>query len=139
RGRSFAMWRHLPGYAARDASGIDLYFRFDLYVEANHIALSGADEADMRALRRRASGLFPPQCHTLWFSIDGAITDEPPTELRLPYTPAPELPGDGCDYNVNPQRWYALELAGTLPWLPAWTQHCVQARDASIGHLRASA
>lgn len=138
RGRSFAMWRHLPCHAARDASGIDLYFRFDLYVEASHIALSGADDADMRALRRRASGMFPPQCHTLWVSIDGAITDEPPTELRAPYTPAPKLPGDGCDYNVNPQRWYALERAGILPWLPAWMQHCLQARDASIRHLRAS-
>jgi len=59
--------------------------------------------------------------------------------LRAPYTPAPKLPGDGCDYNVNPQRWYALERAGILPWLPAWMQHCLQARDASIAHLRTSA
>lgn len=138
RGRSFAMWRHLPSHAARDASGIDLYFRFDLYVEAGPVALSGGDDADTRALRRRASGMFPPQFHTLWVSIDGTVTNEPPTELRAPYTPAQKLPGDGCDYNLNPQRWYALERAGILPWLPAWMQHCLQARDISIGHLQAS-
>lgn len=138
RGRSFAMWRHLPGYETRDASGVDLYFRFDLHVEAAPAPSSESDDAETRALRRRASGMFPPQCHTLWVSIDGAITNEPPTELRAPYTPAPKLPGDGCDYNLNPQRWYALERAGILPWLPAWMQHCSQARDAAIGHLRAA-
>lgn len=138
RGRSFAMWRHLPGHEARDASGIDLYFRFDLHVEAVPVPSSESDDAETHALRRRASGIFPPQCHTLWVSIDGAITNEPPTELRAPYTPAPKLPGDGCDYNLNPQRWYVLERAGVLPWLPAWMQHCSQARDTSIGHLRAS-
>ena len=78
RGRSFAMWRHLPGHEARDASGIDLYFRFDLHVEAGSLASAASDDADTRALRRRASGMFPPQCHTLWVSIDGAINDEPP-------------------------------------------------------------
>lgn len=138
RGRSFAMWRYLPDHAARDASGIDLYFRFDLYVEAGPFTPSGADDADTRALLRRASAMFPPQCHTLWVSIDGAITEEPPIELRAPYTPAPKSLGEGCDYNLNPQRWYAVERAGILPWLPAWMQHCLQARDASIGHLRAS-
>ena len=138
RGRSFAMWRHLPGYEARDASGIDLYFRFDLHVEAGFLASAASDDAGTRALRRRASGMFPPQRHTLWVSIDDAITDEPPPELREPYTPAPKLPNDGCDYNLNPQRWYALERAAILPWLPAWRQHCLQARDASVDHLQAS-
>lgn len=138
RGRSFAMWRHLPGHEARDASGIDLYFRFDLNVEAGPVPSSESDDAETRALRRRASGMFPPQCHTMWVSIDGAITNEPPPELRAPYTPEPKLPGNGCDYNLNPQRWYGLERAAILPWLPAWMQHCLQARDASIGHLRDS-
>lgn len=138
RGRSFAMWRYLPGHTARDASGIDLYFRFDLHVEVGFSSLSATDDADTRALRRRASGIFPPQCHTLWVSIDGSVTNEPSAELRAPYAPEPKSPGDGFDINLNPQRWNALERAGILPWLPAWMQHCLQAREASMGHLRAS-
>ncbi|MET3653125.1 protein DpdE [Dyella japonica] len=138
RGRSFAMWRHLPGHNARDASGIDLYFRFDVHVEVDPSSLSASDPLDTRALRRHASGIFPPQAHTVWVSIDGTITNAPPPELRTPYTLEPQLPGGGRDYNLNPERWYALERVEILPWLSEWKRHCLQARDASMDHLRSS-
>lgn len=138
RGRSFAMWRHLPDYQATDASGIDLYFRFDVYVEADFVALSALEPAGARALRRHASGIFPEQCHTLWVGMGGSVSSTPPPDLRAPYTITSQLPGDGRDYNINPQRWYTLERAAILPWLPEWLRHCLHARDASIDHLRNS-
>jgi len=122
RGRAFAMWRHRPSFEARDASGIDLWFRFDFLIEADLQAPDG--DAD-HALCRRAEHHFPPQFHTVWVDMAGAVTVEPTAEISEAYLPVDQ--GGGRDFHLNPLRWQILRMQDHVPWTVEWRRYCEEA------------
>ena len=122
RGRVFAMWRHRPDFEACDASGIDLWFRFDFLVEAD---LPAPEDDAARALCRRAERHFPPQFFTVWVDMAGGVTMEAPVKLVEAYLP--EDDGSGRDFNLNPRRWQILLMQDHVPWTVEWRRHCEQA------------
>jgi ATP-dependent helicase HepA len=126
RGRVFAMWRHRVGFQARDASRIDLWFRFDFLVEAD---LPVPTDDASRALRRRAEQHFAPRFYTVWVDMTGAVTMEPRDELAEPYLPADG--GSGRDFTLNPRRWQILNMQDYIPWTVGWRQHCEQAAQTA--------
>lgn len=127
RGRVFAMWRHRSDYEARDASGCDLWFRFDFLVEAR---LPDADDDAARALSRRAEQHFPPQFHTVWVDATREATMAPPVHLAEDYRQS-EL-GPGRDYNLNPRRWQILQIQDNVPWLLEWRRHCEESAERAL-------
>jgi len=134
RGRVFAMWRHWPGYEVRDASGVDLFYRFDFLIEAD---IADGDDDATRALRRRAEGHFPPQFHTVWIDVGGTEFTDARTVLSAPYRPAEAQDGSGRDYNMNPRRWQVLQMQRDFPWTTQWSQHCAQARARARSFIAA--
>ena len=116
------MWRHRRTFEGRDASGVDLWFRFDFLIEAD-VPASIDDSA--RALCRRAEQHFPPQFHTVWVDMAGAVTMAPPAEVAEAYLP--EDKGRGRDFNLNPHRWQVLHMQDHVPWIMEWPRHCEQA------------
>jgi len=130
RGRVFAMWRHRPDYEASDASGCDLWFRFDFLVRAS---LLDADDDAARALIRRAEQHFPPQFHTVWVDATREATMAPPAHLVEEYRSS--APGLGRDYNLNPCRWQILQMQDDVPWLLEWRRHCEAAADRALQFL----
>lgn len=122
RGRVFAMWRHRPAFEARDASGIDLWFRFDFLIEAD---LPPPEDDAGRALCRRAERHFPPQFHTVWVDMAGDVTMEPSADLAEAYLP--DDLGSGRDFNLNACRWQVLQMQDHVPWTVEWRRHCEQA------------
>jgi ATP-dependent helicase HepA len=131
RGRIYAMWRHVPAYEPRDASGVDLFFRLDFLVEGDLPAGSLATGDAVRALRRRMDGHFPPQFHTVWVLPGGHCTTESPPELQTPYTKGGAETGSGRDYNLNAKRWQVLEMRSDIPWTTHWSKHCNEASAAA--------
>lgn len=127
RGRVFAMWRHWPEYEARDASGCDLWFRFDFIVEASVL---DADNDAARALIRRAEQHFPPQFHTVWVDATREVTMAPPMLVAETYSKSWQ--GPGRDYNLNPHRWQILEMQDNVPWLLEWRRHCEEAAERAL-------
>lgn len=127
RGRVFAMWRYRPDYEARDASGCDLWFRFDFLVEAS---LPDADDDATRALIRRAEQLFPPQFHTVWVDATRDVTMVPTAHLAEDYRKSEQ--GSGRDYNLNPGRWQFLHMQDNVPWLLEWRSHCDEAAERAL-------
>lgn len=124
RGRVFAMWRHRPEFEARDASGVDLWFRFDFLIEADLPV--GHDDAT-RALCRRAERHFQPQFHSVWVDTSDVATIFPPTEIVEAYLPEDE--GVGRDFNLNPRRWQILRMQDHVPWMVDWRRHCEKAAE----------
>lgn len=129
RGRIYAMWRHLPSYEPRDASNVDLFFRFDFLVEADLVPDGQPEDDSVRALRRRVDGHFPPQFQSLWVLPDKQCTTEPPPALLMPYSPRGSAEhGAGRDYNVNARRWQLLDMQRDIPWTTEWSRHCEEAK-----------
>ena len=131
RGRVFAMWRHRPNYEARDASGCDLWFRFDFSV---HAGLPDADDDAGRALIRRAEQHFPPQFHSVWVNATHDVTMTPPGGLAEDYRTYDQ--GLGRDYNLNPSRWQALHDQDKVPWLLEWRRHCELAAQQALKFIK---
>jgi hypothetical protein len=121
------MWRHRPAYEVRDASGCDLWFRFDFVVEAN---VPETDEDAARALVRRAEQHFPPRFHTVWVDATQTVTMDPPALLVEAYRKS-DL-GPGRDYNLNPRRWQILQMQDNVPWLLEWRRHCEAAAERAL-------
>ena len=117
RGRVAAVWRYVPDYDARDASGCDLWYRFDFRVRAAVPAGEGARE---RALERRAEQHFPQQFYTVWMQAAHEAMTIPPAIVTAPYRGV----SVGHDYNLNPDRWERLLSEGGTPWLAEWRRHC---------------
>ena len=131
RGRAFAMWRHRPTFEARDASGCDLWFRFDFLVEAD---LTESDDDAARALKRRAEQHFAPQFYTVWVSAADETTLEPPDVLLGAYRNSNHI--DGRDFNLNPRRWQALHMhIDSVPWLLEWRRHCQSAAKRALDYI----
>jgi ATP-dependent helicase HepA len=128
RGRIFAMWRHRPDYVARDASGCDLWFRFDYLVQANP---DDGHDAESGALARRVEQHFQRQFYTVWVEATGEVTMSPPKEISEAYR------GDELsrDFNLNLDRWEALRSRDDVPWLMGWHQHCDWAVDRAFRYL----
>jgi ATP-dependent helicase HepA len=140
RGRVSAMWRYWPAYVASDASGHDLFFRFDFLVEAQ---AEGDTEADQisgdgyaRALRRRLDGCFPPEFTTIWVGADGSTVENPPPQLTARYRGSRQLGPEGRDFNLNPIRWHRLALRDDLPWLLEWEATCRQAQALALDRVK---
>jgi ATP-dependent helicase HepA len=119
RGRVFAMWRYRPDYVANDASGCDLWFRFEFLVEAR---LPPAKTDAARALVRRAEQHFPPKFFTVWVDASRGATMDPPAVITDTYRQSHR--GGGRDYNLNPSRWQSLLTRHAVPWLLDWRRHC---------------
>jgi ATP-dependent helicase HepA len=131
RGRAFAMWRYRPTFQARDASGCDLWFRFDFIVESN---VAEFDEDAARALKRRAEQHFAPQFYTVWVSAADGATLQPPDVLLEDYRKS--SPVHGRDFNLNPHRWQTLHLnIYSVPWLLEWSRHCQNAAASALAFI----
>jgi ATP-dependent helicase HepA len=131
RGRAYAMWRHTPAYTPQDASGVDLFFRFDFMIEADLRPAEGAAGDETRALRRRVEAHFPPRFYSVWVLPDGSCVRQAPSALEAPYrsTVGSADLGAGRDYNLNAQRWRVLDMQSAIPWLRDWSKQCGQAGD----------
>ncbi len=131
RGRAFAMWRHRPSFEVHDASGCDLWFRFDFVVEPN-LTESGNDAE--RALRRRAEQHFAPMFYTVWVSAADGATLDPPDVLLEGYRNSDHPLGR--DYNLNPRRWQTLQMqVDSVPWLVDWRRHCQNAAASALTYI----
>jgi ATP-dependent helicase HepA len=131
RGRAFAMWRQRPSFEARDASGCDLWFRFDFLVEAN---LAESDDDTTRALKRRAEQHFAPQFYTVWVSAADGATLQPPDVLLEAYRKSDHI--HGRDFNLSPRRWQTLHIQiDTVPWLLDWRRHCQNAAACALAYI----
>jgi ATP-dependent helicase HepA len=131
RGRVFAMWRHRPTFEARDASGCDLWFRFDFLVEAN---LAESDDDATRALKRRAEQHLTPQFYTVWVSAADGATLQPPDVILEPYRNSDHI--HGRDFNLNSRRWQTLQMhIGSVPWLLGWQRHCQNAAASALTYI----
>lgn len=125
------MWRHRPSFEARDASGCDLWFRFDFVVEAN---LTESDDDSARALMRRAEQHFTPQFYTVWVSAADGATLQPPDVLLEPYRNLDHI--HGRDFNLNPRRWQTLQMQiDSVPWLLEWRRHCQNAAASALAYI----
>jgi ATP-dependent helicase HepA len=140
RGRVFAVWRHWPDYDATDASGNDLFFRFDFLVEADlQDGAASEDTAGLtmnRALQRRADGCLAPQFITVWIGADRKAVVHPTDYLTAPYRNRPAAEGQGRDYNLNSARWHRLATREDVPWLQNWGPVCRQAHEDALAHVR---
>lgn len=131
RGRSFAMWRQRPTFVARDASGCDLWFRFDFLVEAN---ITGSGDDAGRALRRRAEQHFAPRFYTVWVSAADGATLRPPDIFLEAYCKSDHIPGR--DFNLNARRWQTLQMrVDSVPWLLEWRRHCEDAAASALAYI----
>jgi ATP-dependent helicase HepA len=142
RGRTFAMWRYLPGYRANLVA--DLHFRFDFVVEADIAAAVSVLKArgvgggaSTAAARRRADMALPPFFKTVWLNTELLpICDQDKLDaLERPYTPD----GVGAaahDLNLNAQRWRRLSRLD-IPELENWPALCAEARKRAEAILQA--
>jgi ATP-dependent helicase HepA len=131
RGRVFAMWRHRPTFEAQDASGCDLWFRFDFLVEAN---IAPSDDDATRAIKRRAEQHLAPQFFTVWVNAAEGATLQPPDVLLEDYRNSDHLLGR--DFNLNPRRWQTLQMhIGLVPWLVEWRRHCLSAASSAQTYI----
>lgn len=141
RGRSTAMWRHMPGYVSNGIA--DLFFRFDYIVTADIAAATGVliqagkgTVAAESAVRRRGDMALPPFQQTIWFDRElEPVTDASMlTLLNLAYRPEAADQG-GRDFNLNPKRWRNLARVD-IPEQHNWSGLCTIARQKSEAHLR---
>jgi ATP-dependent helicase HepA len=122
RGRAFAMWRYRPSLVARDASGSDLWFRFDFLIEAG---VPETHDDFSRAIKRRAEQHFTPRFYTVWVSAADGATLQPPDVVSAEYRDSDSADGGGRDFNLNFRRWDRLYARLDLvPWLMEWRRHC---------------
>ena len=142
RGRTFAMWRYVPGYRADLLA--DLHFRFDFVVEADVAAAASelvargvGGGASTAAARRRADMSLPPFFKTVWLNSELLPVDDPDRleALERPYAPD----GGGAvarDLNLNAQRWRRLSRLD-IPELENWPALCAEARKRAEAILHA--
>lgn len=134
RGRAFAVWRVDRDHVAQDASGVDLFFRFDFVATPSlpdlHDFQSPHETILHAALARKASQLMPPCFLRIWIDGNGRVIENPPEVLLEPYHPSWE--GASKDYNLNPNRWRALPLDVRNAWMRDWTTLCQSRRDIAV-------
>lgn len=136
RGRAFAVWRVDRDHVAQDASGVDLYFRFDFVAaptmpDTEHSG-SAHDSVLYEALKRKATRLMPPCFLRIWVDGNGNVVTEPSATLTAPYTTS--WAGSRKDFNLNPERWRSLPQAARVAWMRDWGRMCNDRRDLATSH-----
>ena len=137
RGRSAAMWRHMPGYETDGAA--DIYIKFNFVVEAdvdaavNVYAITGSNiaSAARAALSRRGDTVFPPFFQSLWLNGSLEIVDDGKLQelLSRPYNK--DEPEKGyLDRNLTTKRWRNLIELG-LPVMDYWKEWVSRAKQAA--------
>ena len=130
RGRAFAVWRADRSYSPNDASGADLYFRFDFLVHAVASPSDHSESSDdlivQGALARKANRLLPPSFVRIWVDGNGKVIDEPSELLLAPYQDS--WKGTRRDFNLNPKRWRALPTEVRSGWMRDWNTLCTRVR-----------
>lgn len=141
RGRSAAVWRHVPGYRLRSENPADTFLRFDFIVETDVAAAIGAmggtaDSGLATALSRRGDMALPPFYKTIWLDDElSAVTGPDLVEvLEAPYLKAPS-DGSYQDWNINSGRWPLVKELRMLV-TEDWRQWIPQARAKAEQLLR---
>ncbi|WP_440532400.1 protein DpdE [Variovorax sp. YR566] len=141
RGRAFGLWRVRSQHAVNDPSGADLYFRFDFVVEPETPSTTegpATRQIRAQALARQAGASLPPLYFTVWTSGAGEILESPPAVVLEDYKAGQGRPATGPDFNLNPERWRALQHTGRLTWLQEWDLLCKHARTKAERSVRQS-
>lgn len=141
RGRASGLWRVRPQHAVDDPSGADLFFRFDFVVEPESPPAtdsSAARQIRAHALARQAGASLPPLYFTVWTSGGGEILENPPEVVLEDYKAGQRQTSGGPDFNLNPERWRALQHTGKLTWLQEWDLLCKHARTKAERSVRQS-
>lgn len=146
RGRSVAMWRHVPGYKADEKA--DIFIRFDFIVDADidkaadYYSSFGSEtfKTARYALARRGDMAFPPFFQTIWLDGSMRLVDDEKllTILSQPYNKDEVSETNGITYhdkNLNSKRWQDVVELG-LPVMDYWSEWVVQARDSADTVLR---
>ena len=141
RGKSFAMWRFVPGSSAD--SGADIFLRFDFVLEADItrgveiLAKFGKHtNTAVSAIRRRGDMALPPFHRSIWLDrelkpvIDSAVL----SVLERGYQVEPDASG-GRDVNLNSKRWENV-LQLKFPELEYWSEFCFNGRSLAEDVLR---
>lgn len=138
RGRAFAVWRADRAYVPADASGADLFMRFEFVVSASVDRSAGfeGDVAGQHALARLAGTFLQPLAVTIWLDGRGRVVTDPPAVLTAPYNANWE--GTRRDFNLSPERWAALPRAVRSTWLEGWADFCAARLEDALISLRAS-
>lgn len=141
RGRTFAMWRFIPGYAGDPIA--DIFLRFDFVLEADIAPAlemleshGRTSNAALAAIRRRGDMALPPFYRPIWLDRElGLVTD--PHLLGLLESPyaVKEHDGGAFDLNLNSQRWRRL-MQLPVPELDFWAEFCTKARQSAERVLR---
>ena len=135
RGVCFAFWRHQRGYQATE--GADVFFRFDFVLEANQNCFASLLEqfpsANLSAMVRRTTELFPPKFVTLWLDSGFEPVSDPSIKacLKIPFSKTASE--TGTDYNLNPRRWNQVSDVYDLS---NWSTLCLAARRSAEGIFR---
>ena len=137
RGRSVAMWRHVPGYETDGAAEIFIKFNFvveadvDAAVNIYAVAGSNATNAARAALSRRGDTVIPPFFQSLWLNGSLEIVDDSKLQelLSRPYNKDESEKGY-MDRNLNTKRWSDLIELG-LPVMDYWKDWVSQAKQAA--------
>lgn len=134
RGRAFAVWRVDRNHVAQDASGVDLFFRFDFVanpaIPSSDDFQSPKDGILYAALTRKAGRLMPPCFLRIWVDGNGRVVEEPPDVLLATYNDG--WVGARRDFNLNPNRWRTLPLDVRSAWMRDWPALCQGRRDIAV-------
>lgn len=141
RGRSFALWREVPGYSAENIA--DIFLRFDFIAEVDLgqalsvLSEGGVDTVAARAaLRRRGDLVLPPRFSTIW--LDSSLSPVRDPKLREiledPYRPD-HGSGRYRDININARRWQRVKRLQLDP-VAHWSELCRKGREQAEIFLR---
>ncbi|MBD2425527.1 helicase [Phormidium sp. FACHB-1136] len=139
RGRAFALWRHIDTWPANE--GMEwLGFRFDYVIEADLSPVKQLlDEtqwqnANLRALQRRADALFPPFFRTVYLDTRMQVVKDT-TLLEILNRSYSQKGKPRQDYNLAKSR---LEVIDEFISRDDWESLCRDARTHSEESLRRS-
>ncbi|MDL2343418.1 protein DpdE [Deinococcus sp. MIMF12] len=126
RGRSYAYWRHEPGWAGDDVITFAMHFTVSGNLQAL-TRLAPREHLDEASLGRRMDGLLGPTTWTIYLDQDGRpVSPEAKAALDRPYDD-----GHG-DYNLSAERvWVLDQLAPRGVWR-AMCDHVFATADAQL-------
>lgn len=142
RGRSVAMWRHIPGYEAQEKA--DIFIRFDFIVETDiekalkyYTDIDSEVEKNARtAMTRRGDMSFPPFFQSIW--LDGALNlveGKKQLELLTSFYNIDDSKKGYIDKSLNQKCWQDVVELG-LPVIDYWSEWLAQARETADVVLR---
>jgi ATP-dependent helicase HepA len=136
RGQAFSMWRHEESWSAEE--GMEwVGFRFDYIVETDlaiaEDILQNWQNANIRAIMRRADALFPPLIKTIFIDTRANLVDD----IQLLNVLCRPYYGKGCqdqprDYNLGSR----LHILDEFVSRDDWADVCQNTRRQSESLLR---